>query len=536
MNTKPDKPKILAVDDRPENLRVYEEILRDLDIEMITAQSGQQALALALQYEFALVLLDVQMPEMDGIETAELLRGRKKSGDVPIIFVTAGEFNQSLRFQGYEMGAVDFLFKPFDPHVLISKVRVFAELDRKNRQLKLAKEAADAANRAKSAFLANMSHEIRTPLNAILGFTALLKESSVTHEDREKFHEIIDRSGSLLLTLIDDILDLSRVESGKMQIEKTHVVLSKVLDDVRAAFAEKAATKGVAFHIERQEPVPAAFLSDPTRLRQILLNLVGNAVKFTPPGGTITLTVSFEKQRRALKYVVADTGIGIDINQIEKIFDPFHQADCSLTRKFGGTGLGLALSRCLAEALGGELYLEHTVLGKGSRFALVMPVISVNLPVMEASATASQTAEPSSSLEGMRVLLAEDNRDTQLLVERVLSQRGAQLMIADNGQQALEMEQQNRFDVILMDMRMPLKDGFETTRELRSRGFSKPIIALTAHALQEERERSLDCGCNAFLTKPINQSELLATLAKIRPPLRPGRVRVDQNGVSFRPN
>lgn len=364
------RPRILLVDDRPENLQVYKEVLLDLDVELVMASSGHEALGLALDTRFALVVLDVQMPEMDGFETAELLRGRSVSREVPIIFVTAGAFDRGLGFRGYETGAVDFLFKPFDPHVLRSKVRVFAELERRTSQLREAKEAAESANRAKNTFLANMSHEMRTPLNAILGFTELALDL-VPPESRE-YLDIVMRNGQLLTSLIDDLLEFSQIEAGKLTIAVRPTDLAETVHDVVTALSPQAKNKGICLASHFADTLPLRLETDPVRLRQILLNLVGNAVKYTPAGGTVLISVSQLPQQ--LRVLVRDTGIGIPAAHHDKIFDTFHQVDDRLSRSTGGVGLGLALARRLAQAIGADLRLEKSIPGEGSVFALDLPL------------------------------------------------------------------------------------------------------------------------------------------------------------------
>jgi two-component system, sensor histidine kinase len=524
--------KILVVDDRPENLRTMSKVLEDLSLDIHLTGSGEEALSLTLEHDYAVVLLDVQMPEMDGFEVATLLRGRQKTRSLPIIFVTAANPDRKLLFQGYELGAVDVLFKPYDPFVLRNKVKVFAELatnresvreqlrliEQQQDQLRDALEEAEAANRAKTQFLANMSHEIRSPLAAILGFTELLRTEVNSPEDVAQSIEVIERNGTILAALVDDILDLSKVEAGKLQLEFAEVSLADILDDVIATLALKASSKGLTLIKSHQGITPEKIKTDPLRLKQILLNIMGNAVKFTSRG-QVVLNVSYEQDDNAglLTFDVQDTGVGIEYEQAAKLFEPFRQSDASTTRKFGGTGLGLALARRFARALGGDVVLVRSQLQGGALFRITVRVETIKAFEKKISHPIDPQRDENQSqpLNGLQVLLAEDLRDNQVLISRFLEGAGAQVSLASNGQEAVEQAMSQPFDIVLMDVQMPKMDGCEATTELRSRGYRKPIIALTAHAFREEKKRLLDAGCNAHIPKPVNRKLLIDEIVKM---------------------
>jgi PAS domain S-box-containing protein len=379
-----------------------------------------------------------------------------------------------------------------------------------SESLKAAQQAAEAASAAKSTFLANMSHEIRTPMTAVLGFTEILKDPSVSTIERQDAIARIESSGRALLKVIDDILDISKLESGKFSIQKIRFSPREVCEDVVAILRMAAEQKSVVLKCKVEDSVPQWARGDPGRIRQVLLNLVGNAVKFTSVG-EIELLARAE-QSRILAFDVCDTGIGISADDRAKLFQPFAQADVSITRKFGGTGLGLLLSLRLAEQMGGRLELVRSVLGEGSRFRFRLDAapFETAASVREANAT-GVTAAPGreTSLDGLRVLLAEDVADNQMLMRRYLARTGVQLQIVPNGEEAVDLALKDPPDLVLMDIQMPKLDGIQATKRLRAAGFKAPILALTAHAMAEEVTRSFNAGCNAHLIKPITKSVLI---------------------------
>ena len=380
------------------------------------------------------------------------------------------------------------------------------------------KLSAQLASQAKSAFLANMSHEIRTPLTAIIGFAETLTDTTQTATDRLASVQSIAHNGRHLLQLINNILDVSKIESDKLEVERLPVSPLALVEEVRALVAPQAQAKGLALRIDYQFPLPASIDSDPVRLRQILLNLCSNAIKFTSAGG-LHVRVACAREQERMQFEVHDTGIGLRPDQLARLFTAFTQADSSTTRRFGGTGLGLHLSRRLAELLGGDIAVTSKP-GDGSCFTLKVAtgplaerqfLNEVPLPVSAAIPSAPQ------HLVG-RVLLAEDNPDNQRLISMVVSQTGAEIVIAHNGQQAVERAQHEPFELILMDMQMPVMDGLEATRVLRGNGYTGTIVALTANAFREDRDACLAAGCNDFMTKPIARDVLLRTLATCMAP------------------
>lgn len=389
-------------------------------------------------------------------------------------------------------------------------------------ELVKAKERAEAASQAKSSFLANMSHEIRTPLNAILGFADLLRLGGDRNNESERqdFLETIHRSGEHLLTLVNDILDLTKIEAGQMDYEQLKFSPHQVIAEVMSVMRARAQGKGLALEYHWYGSIPEVITSDPARFRQLLLNLIGNAIKFTERGG-VQAVARLDAERCELTVDVIDTGIGIPANVCEAIFKPFTQADSSVTRRFGGTGLGLSISRHLATALGGHISVQSEV-GKGSTFSFTIatgPLTEVRLldhPVSDiVMPVRPQPTPPRSRLDGLSIMVVDDGETNRKLIRLVLDRAGATTSMAENGLEAVELGRTQHFDMILMDMQMPLMDGYTAAGRLRELGCHCPIVALTAHAMRGDAERCIAAGCSDYLTKPINPEKLIEKISTI---------------------
>ena len=398
----------------------------------------------------------------------------------------------------------------------LSDITAYVQAENAGRLALSEKLSAQFANQAKSAFLANMSHEIRTPLTAIIGFSETLLDTRQNASDRMASVQSISNNGRHLLQLINDILDVSKIESDKLDIEQLPVSPVALMEEVRALIEPQAQAKGLALRIDYLFPLPATIDTDPVRIKQILLNLCSNAIKFTSTGG-LHLRVSCQRDAARMQFEVRDTGIGLRADQQARLFTAFSQADTTTTRRFGGTGLGLHLSRRLAELLGGDIALTSEP-DVGSCFTLAVatgplaerPFISV-LPPLLAVPTVTNSVTP--QYFSGRVLLAEDNPDNQRLISMYVTQTGAEIVIAHDGRQAVERALLEPFDLILMDMQMPVMDGLEATRVLRGSAYRGPIVALTANAFREDRDACLVAGCNDFMTKPIVRDVLFRILA-----------------------
>ena len=403
-------------------------------------------------------------------------------------------------------------------HCYGSEITEQKRVEKHARKALIEKSAAEAASQAKSMFLANMSHEIRTPLTAIIGFSEALLNVDQGAADRGEAVQTIHRAGKHLLTIINDILDLSKVEAGRLEVERLPVPLFELIDEVAALARLQTEPKAVRFTVEPLFPLPALIHSDPVRMRQVLLNLTSNAIKFTEHG-TITLRLRYDTANRQLAMEVEDTGIGMDSEQLSRMFTPFTQADASTARRFGGTGLGLTLSRKLAELLGGTITVESTP-GEGSRFMFTLdagPTASTSLVYHPHEIqTAQQMSEQTNEVRLLagRLLVAEDNPDNQRLISLNARYLGIETDMVENGKLAVEAAMAEPYDLILMDMQMPVMDGLSATRELRAAGYSGPIVALTANATPQYRQSCFDAGCNDFLTKPIERIQFNTALAR----------------------
>jgi signal transduction histidine kinase/ActR/RegA family two-component response regulator len=403
------------------------------------------------------------------------------------------------------------------------------QVERQRAALRDVAQRAEAANRAKSEFLANMSHEIRTPMTAILGFAeCLLDELDRAHAPpscTEAVHTIL-HNGRQLLQIINDILDLSKIEAGRMTPERLRCSPAQIVTEVQALMRVRAEGKGLPLETDYVLPLPETIETDPTRLRQILVNLVGNAIKFTEVG-RIGIVVRYDGTSTppTLGFDVIDTGVGLTAGQMRQLFQPFVQGDSSVGRKHGGTGLGLAISKRMAELLGGTLSAESEP-GRGSCFRLTIAcgdlhgVPMLTEPLAANAAPAPPRAEPPrDTLAGLRLLLAEDGIDNQRLIAHVLRKAGAEVTLADNGQVAVDLALAAEragapFAAVLMDMQMPVMHGYDATRLLRANQYARPIIALTAHAMGGDAEKCLHAGCNAYQTKPIDRVGLVRCIAQ----------------------
>ncbi|MBF0276614.1 MAG: response regulator [SAR324 cluster bacterium] len=533
-------PKVLVVDDDPENLAVLEKMLADIELKLFKARSGQEAVMLARSNEFALIILDVEMPGINGFKTAELVRYFGNSRRSPIIFLTAAAIRDENIFQGYKAGAVDYLFKPVSAHILQSKVVIFIELFQQkavidlqrinleksleaqttiSEELETAQKNADQANRAKTQFLANMSHEIRTPLSAIIGFNQILVKQSKNLKLPEEFQNFLDHiqtSAQILLELINNILDLSKIETGKMEISEEDFYLSDVVSTLFDTFEFQAKQKGVFLTHETSPKLPPAICADRKKILQILTNLIGNAIKFTPAGKEVKLKLMGDEKNLAL--MVIDQGIGLSKEQLPIIFDAFTQADRSTASKYGGTGLGLAISKSLAELLGGKLSAGSQGLGLGAYFNVVLPYKTA-AHTIEHQETTPQA--PFRFSPDRLVLIVEDNKMNQTLIDVMLKNLGFQIKFADNGaigiEKALKLHAAGHPpDLILMDIQMPVMDGKEASRKIREHPDLRdiPIVALSADAYSEQQEEALASGIDAYLTKPVQIDQLLPLLEK----------------------
>jgi PAS domain S-box-containing protein len=659
---RPDRVNVLLVDDRPENLLALEAILNSPSYNLVQANSGTEALRCLLNQDFAVILLDVQMPGMDGFETATLIRSRDRSRSTPIIFITAFSSNDTHVFKGYSLGAVDYLFKPVKPEILTSKVQVFVELFQKTVEVKqqatqlaavntelskseerfrtlcacsplgiyvadvegrctyinprcqaicgltleeslaevwqrevhpedrdrvvadwlawikesqeysnefrlagsetvrwihvqsspmfsdlgklighvgtvrditdrkqaeeergrlireqVARQEAERANQMKDEFLAILSHELRTPLNAILGWSRLLRVKKFDEETIDKALETIERNAKSQSQLIEDILDVSRILRGKLNLNKHPIRLESVIELAIDSLQPLAEEKSIVLELT-SSPKVGEVIGDFDRLQQIVWNLLSNAIKFTQEEGKVE--VRLESVGDEAQIQIIDNGIGIEPDFLPYVFDRFRQADSSTTRSYGGLGLGLAIVRHLVEQHGGKVYAENNP-GEGAKFTVALPLAQRNALADDDdwSAAQSDQAETLPTLVNLQLLVVDDDDDTREFLIALLEEEGAMVRSASSVAEALAALESSWPDVLLSDIGMPGADGYELIARVREmevlRGGMMPAIALTAYARESERQQALEAGFQMHLSKPVEVTQLIAGIANL---------------------
>ena len=553
------RPRILIVDDLPEKLLVYSSLLDGLDAQIVLAHSGTEALKHVLNGEFAVILLDVNMPDIDGLETASLIRDHRNGRNTPIIFITSyADEIQTAR--GYELGAVDYILSPLIPAILRSKVRVFvalheahsalasanhelesrvtkrtAELQQTNELLhaeiterrraeaereailareKVLRAEAEGLGRLKDEFLATMSHELRTPLNAIFGWVTLMRTRRLDEATQARALETIERNARSQKRLIEDLLDASRIVTGKVSLELINVDPRRVVSAALETMLPAAQTKGLTL-LPLVNSGTGTVHGDFARLQQVVCNLLSNAIKFTPSGGKVE--VSLERRDGIAEISVTDSGQGIKSDFLPHVFDRFRQEDGSISRRHGGLGLGLAIVRHLVELHAGSVEAYSDGEGTGSRFM-------IRLPLHETAAQPSpvQGSTPSVStttLAGLRILVVDDDQGARELMNRVLQGFGAQVALAESGNAALSVLFEQRPHVLLADLGMPGMDGFALIEQIRALdpdyGGRTPAIAVTGYTSPQDRLRALQAGYQNHVAKPVEPEELAIVIASL---------------------
>ncbi|MEG4251012.1 response regulator [Microcoleus sp. Pol10D4] len=538
------KGNILIVDDTPENLQVLSATLSDRGYKVRGVINGKMAIRAARSGCPDLILLDIKMPDMDGYEVCRQLKEDPKTSEIPVIFISA--LDEVLdKLTAFQVGGVDYVTKPFHVAEVLARIEHQLTIQRLKKQLldrnkelqqeiierKKAEEAAAAASLAKSQFVANMSHELRTPLNAILGFTQVMsRDSLLSHENLENLR-IINRSGQHLLELINDVLDLSKIEAGIIGLDQRSFDLYQLLDTLEEMFQIKAETKKMQLRFFVEANVPQYIKTDEKKLRVCLINLLANAMKFTQDGGRIWLRVSVESNQQQpaeseihpnytsvepllILFEVEDTGVGIAAAEIDTLFDAFVQTQAG-RKAADGTGLGLTITKKYVQIMGGDIWVK-SVLGEGSSFKFnirVFAAISSEITV----ATLQRVIALEADQPIYRILAVDDNQENRLLLVKMLQPIGFEVREAENGYQAVELWDSWQPHLIWLDTRMPVMDGFEAVRQIRAKEkqtqWRTVIIALTASTFEEKKDEIIAAGCDDFVRKPFQEQILFDKMA-----------------------
>lgn len=504
------KPVTLVIDDSLTARMFVKDILEGEGMTVHLCKDAESGTEAARALKPDVVLLDVVLPGMDGITLCEQWRSDNELRDLPVLLMSGERAERDDRAAGLQAGALGYVVKPFNRSEMLAQVYLLYRLKETHEALKNQALLAREASEAKSRFLANMSHEIRTPLTSILGFAETLLHDELPKIERTKAVGTILRNGHHLLGVVNDLLDLSKIEAGKIEIESRECTCSDLIQDIAAFLKLKCEEKGLSFGVNVGYPLPSGFVSDPLRLKQILFNLVSNAVKFTHEG-KVSVYISYEREGANLTFEVRDSGIGISREKLSRLFRPFSQAEVATARIYGGTGLGLSISRELAQLLGGSLEVTSEE-GKGSSFVLTLHDIASTKLIWDEERRVSEDAKEESTYLSGSVLLIEDSSDIRAVLSHSLKKRGLMVVEAENGALGLARAQERDFTLILSDMQMPVLDGYQTVKALREDGFTGPIVALTGNVMGQDLERLFEVGCDDYLAKPFTRQSLFEIL------------------------
>ena len=510
-----DIPKVLVIDDSLTARMKVKQTVEAAGMDVLLAQSGEEGEKIAREQEPNVIILDVVLPGEDGFLLCKRWHRDADLKHIPVLLISGQQQEHEARAQGFLAGAMGYVIKPFNSAELLAQVWLLIELGKTYEKLKEQVFIAEAASKSKSNFLATMSHEIRTPLTAIIGFAETLTEQEMTDTLRLEAANTVLRSSKHLLSVINDILDFSKIEAGKLELEIRDYSVFHAVNSISTLMQPKTIEKNIGYQVIYKGAIPEEFPTDSVRFKQILLNLLNNAVKFTEKG-EVCLEVECDQEKELLFLRVIDSGIGMTPEQQAKLFSAFSQADASVTRKYGGSGLGLAIVKQLVEMLGGELRIQSEF-GKGSSFEVQLPTGSLEGTSMlkEPPRVAQVKVRPKDdAIQKFAgdILLVDDSAENRSLIQLYLRKVGLKPEVAENGQLAVEKVSEKTFDLILMDMQMPVLDGYSATKVLRGKGYDKPIVALTANAMVDDVRRCLEAGCDSHLAKPFMKDDFYGML------------------------
>jgi signal transduction histidine kinase len=511
-----EKAHILVVDDSESSRRLIRAYLSETNIIAAFAESGSQALQKAKSNPFDLILLDVHLPQMSGIDVCRVLKSDARTKNIPVVFVTVASDKRSL-VEGLAAGAVDYITKPFEKEELLARINTQLRMKKYMEELIVARKKAEESEKLKMVFLSNMSHEIRTPMNSIIGFAELLQDADLTPEERKEFSSIIINSGEQLLSIIDEILEVSKEEAGELQLFEQRFSLKKMMKELLVVFSKRAEGKPVEFKMDLPPEVPDILLADKVRLKQVLDNLLSNALKFTEKGSVTFGYKLLPRHRPILEFYVKDTGIGIPKDKQETIFERFVRVEDNLTQRFTGTGLGLSIVKRLVTFMGGSVHVESEV-GKGSVFRFTIPYKKPDeeKPAEEKDKLMLTQLFPPDGWKGKTLLIADDVMQIFAFFRETLKKTGVEMLYAKDGKEALEIyaNHKNEIDLGLIDVQMPEVNGLQVAKAIRQEDKTLPLIAQTGLALNVGLKEALEAGFNEVIYKPIKLTELSKILRK----------------------
>ncbi len=510
---------ILVVDDNPAGRYATSHILKSVGWVVLEAATGAKALDIISRENVDLVVLDVNLPDIDGFEVCRQIRSKERISRVPVVHLSATFVSDHDKIYGLEMGADGYLVHPVEPPVLVATVRAFlrarraeVDLERLLVSERAAREEAERANQTKDDFLATLSHELRTPLHVIIGWAQLLKMGMLSSQDVSEAIEVIEKSAYSQAQMIADLLDISRISTGKIRLDLQPVNITEIVRTVATGMRPNAKAKGI--RIEKSlKSSHQLVMGDTSRLQQVVSNLINNAIKFTPEGGTIQVTLDTENSKTRI--VVADDGKGIDADLLPHIFDRFHQGDSSTTRDQGGLGLGLTIVKQLVELHGGEVFAESRGQDMGASFTILLPEAPEVTLEQTTKVLPAGTKLEDVPFKGVRILIVDDDAYARKMLVHILNRCQAVTQSCQNVQEAIAEIPLFHPHILLSDIGMPIHDGYELIRQIRSLGYSSeelPAIALTAFAHSEDRDRAISAGFQTHLTKPIDAYDLVAKI------------------------